>query len=95
VTRKFTTRVLDISICGVRLGASVLPLVGEEVEITLEPVQAFGAVVWSNDRECGICFEEELSLIQLEALRMKCGLPSICYLSAQERFALARAAIGR
>ena len=88
LARSYSANVIDVSCTGARFRGASLPTPGEEAEITIEPIQAFGKVVWSTPNECGVTFEDDLSLMQLEAMRMKCGLPCLARLPPEDRAAL-------
>lgn len=83
--------VVDISCSGVRIRGSKLPVKGSELEIAIDLVRAFGTVVWAANNECGVAFDGQISPMQLEALRLKCGLPCLAKLSPAERARLEKA----
>lgn len=66
--------VADVSSSGVRLRGSDLPRMGEELVVTMEKVQAFGTVAWSDQGECGIAFDPPLSREDEEMLQVKARL---------------------
>lgn len=71
--------VLDISATGVRLRGERLPPPGEAVDVAIETVRAFGTVVWAEDGQCGINFDEPLSASDVSLIRRRvstmAGLP--------------------
>ena len=64
----------DVSSTGARLRGAGLPKMGEELMLSIETVQAFGMVVWSENGECGIAFEVPLPRDDEETLRQKVSL---------------------
>ena len=50
----------DVSSTGARVRGSDLPVMGEELIVNIDRVQAFGTVVWSDSGECGIVFDPAL-----------------------------------
>jgi hypothetical protein len=86
----YAVNVIDISCIGARFSGPNLPPVGAEGEITIGPIRMFGTVVWSRADECGLMFEDDLSLMHLEALRMKAGMPCVAKLRPEDRAALER-----
>lgn len=85
LAKAYSATVIDISSTGARFRAASLPAAGTEGEIAIEPIRVFGRVQWSKANECGVTFEDQLSLMQLEALRMKCGMPSVARLRPEDR----------
>ena len=72
--------IADISATGIGLSGADLPPKGEELFVTVDRVQAFGTVIWSNEEECGIAFDVPLSPREEQALRQQTsvsrGLPA-------------------
>ena len=50
----------DVSSTGARVRGADLPIMGEDLTIKIDRVEAFGTVVWSDSGECGIVFEPPL-----------------------------------
>lgn len=79
VVRSDSALVVDVSTTGVRLRGRDLPVGTEAVEVTMEATRAFGSVMWSEDGECGIEFDEPLHPAEIAVLRQKvtilAGLP--------------------
>ena len=59
----------DISESGCRLEGMGLPEVGQDVLLKAVDVELFGRVVWKDDRERGVKFDELISATILEKLR--------------------------
>ena len=59
----------DVSSTGARFRASDLPEMGEELQMRIDRVQAFGTVVWSEHGECGVVFDAPLHPSEEGALR--------------------------
>jgi len=58
----------NVSSTGARFRASDLPQMGEELQIRIDRVQAFGTVVWSEHGECGVVFDAPLHPSEEESL---------------------------
>jgi len=59
----------DVSSTGARVRGTDLPDMGEELNVNIDRVQAFGTVVWSDSGECGIVFDPALDPSDEEYLR--------------------------
>ena len=59
----------DISESGCRLQGMGLPEVGQDVLLKAVDVELFGRVVWKDDRERGVKFDDLISPASLEMLR--------------------------
>ncbi len=59
---------LNISPTGALLGGRALPRAGTDLLLDFEGVEAFGTVVWVQDRLCGVHFDEPMSLGDLKRL---------------------------
>ena len=51
----------DVSSAGVRVRGADLPVMGDELVVNIDRIQAFGTVVWSDSGECGIVFDPALA----------------------------------
>src|SRR5918993_3297005 len=60
---------VDVSSTGARVRATDLPVMGDEVIVHIDRVEAFGSVVWSDSGECGIVFDPALGPDDEEYLR--------------------------
>ena len=69
ITQSGRATVVDLSATGVRLRGENLPKVQEVVELIIDGVRAFGAVMWSEYGECGIEFDPPLSPREMHSLR--------------------------
>ena len=88
LSRTRTAVVADLSSSGIRLKGDDLPSKGQLLEVKLDNVVAFGAVVWSTGSQCGIAFEPALASTDVEALRIRAGKSKLSSMSVQERQAL-------
>jgi PilZ domain len=79
--------IMNLSLSGARFSAPDLPAEGEKVAFRADTVQAFGTVVWSRGRECGVVFETPLAAGDVERLRRAADLPPLPGLSIQDRCA--------
>jgi hypothetical protein len=79
---------VDISESGASVQGSKLPEPGEEVELSVGALSAFGRVAWSRRSKCGIEFDERLTLLDLVRLRQRAVSPLAAKLSVDERLAL-------
>lgn len=59
----------DVSQSGCRLQGMGLPEVGQDVLLKAAEVELFGRIVWKDDRERGVRFDEPISDTDLENLR--------------------------
>lgn len=69
VSRSDRALVVDVSATGARLRGDHLPPCGESLELSIERARAFGTVMWSEGRECGIAFDEPMSAAEVLSLR--------------------------
>ena len=60
---------VDISTSGARLSGVPLPRIGTEVLLSVESVEAFGAIVWSEHGQCGIEFDDPIDAQAVRAIR--------------------------
>jgi hypothetical protein len=60
---------VDISTSGARLSGTPLPRIGTEVTVSVETVQAFGIIVWSEHGQCGVEFDHGLDAQAVRAIR--------------------------
>lgn len=60
---------LEVSQNGARIRGVVIPEVGKEVVLRCGGFDTFGTVTWADYRECGIQFDEPISLRDLVTLR--------------------------
>ena len=90
VTTTMTTNaaeLLNISATGALLRGSELPRTGKEVLVRFERVEAFGTVAWSQDRVCGVRFDQPMSSDELRSLRLNGGSFSRLDITPDERLA--------
>lgn len=59
----------NVSSTGARVRAQDLPKAGEDVVVSIDRVQAFGTVAWSESGECGIAFDPPLDPADASHLR--------------------------
>lgn len=59
----------NVSSTGARFRATDLPQMGEELQIRIDRIQAFGTVVWSEHGECGVVFDAPLHPGEEQTLR--------------------------
>lgn len=52
---------LDLSTSGARLRGHDFPSPGQEVILLIGRLEAFGAIVWRDEDQCGVHFESALS----------------------------------
>ncbi len=92
IVRTLTSRrcaaLFDISETGARLSGEDLPGEGEEVDLTIDTVKAFGTVAWSTGDECGIRFEERITLFDVARLQRNVGSGAERWLTVDQRLAL-------
>ena len=62
---------VDLSASGVRLTGAERPSCGDELEISVERVRAYGTVVWSENGQCGIEFDEPIDPQVVAAIRQQ------------------------
>jgi hypothetical protein len=86
--------VIDISCTGVRLRCSALPDIGEEVDLRIDALSAFGTVVWATADECGIDFDVPLPEFHVSGLKWRTGLAGSGKLTVDEQLALEQWACG-
>ena len=55
----------DLSLTGAKISGHTLPADGQDVSLKLGQLDAFGRVVWSKGRQCGVTFDEPLAEEQL------------------------------
>ena len=60
---------MEVSLTGARLMGSRLPGPGKDVMFKCAGLDLFGTVVWAEGRQCGLQFDEPISLQELVALR--------------------------
>lgn len=84
----------DLSCTGVRLRGPDLPRAGEEVELRLDPLSAFGSVAWSARERCGITFDIPLTEFDVVLVKRRAGLQPAAGLSPDEQIALEQWATG-
>ena len=87
LSETITAEILDVSSTGVRLKGSHLPAAGALVSLKLDKVDEFGTVVWCEETQCGIAFDEPLSSAQLSQLRREVNITSVIWRSVDERLA--------
>jgi hypothetical protein len=80
--------IVDLSCTGARLRGYGLPATGEDLELKIESVRVFGAVVWTSANQCGVRFDEPLMPFEVERLRQAGTAANLTHLSVQERLAL-------
>lgn len=80
---------LEVSVTGARLAGPRLPAHGKEVMFTCADIEMFGTVVWADEEQCGIKFDEPLSLRQLVTLRDQSEASQRGNLTLDERLAAA------
>jgi hypothetical protein len=80
---------LEVSVAGARLSGLRLPAHGKDVMLTCADIEMFGTVVWEDGEQCGIKFDEPLSLRQLVTLRSASAVSERRSLSLEERLAAA------
>jgi hypothetical protein len=88
LTRRSCVALVDISETGARLGAEDLPEQGEVVEVTVDGLRTYGTVAWSSDEECGIAFDQRLTLNEVTRLRKRAGFGTGRSLTVDQRVAL-------
>lgn len=59
----------DVSYSGCRLQGMNLPDVGRDVLLKVADVELFGEIVWKEDRERGVRFDQPISEMDLDDLR--------------------------
>ena len=69
VTRSHSALLVDVSSAGARLRAPALPEEGQDIQVSLGNVRAFGAVAWVQDDLFAISFDEPLPDADLASLR--------------------------
>ena len=80
---------LEVSVTGARLSGSRLPAHGKDVMFSCGGIEMFGTVVWEDGEQCGIKFDEPLSLRQLVMLRAASEESRHSSQSLEERLAAA------
>lgn len=80
--------VIDISVTGVRITGEGLPETGSLTEIKIDRLRAFGEVVWSAGRECGINFDVPLGQRDVLFLKSSAARAQQVGLTLDERTAL-------
>ncbi len=86
--RSRCVEILDLSCAGARFRGSDLPAKGEQLEMKVETVRAFGAVVWITRNQCGVEFDEPLMPFEVERLRSEGTAGNLTHLSLDERLAV-------
>ena len=76
---------LDVSRAGARLQGSRLPAVGKDVILRCAGIDTFGSVAWVSDDECGMHFDEPITLEELVRLRALSAAASRSPLSHDEQ----------
>lgn len=69
VTQSHSALLVDVSSTGARLRAPTLPEAGQDVQVSLSNVKAFGTVAWVQDDLFAIAFDEPLPEADLVSLR--------------------------
>lgn len=82
------TALIDISCAGARLSGRDLPPPGEDVQVRIETVRAFGTIVWSDEEQCGVAFDAPLAPFEVDRLRTDGTAATLTNLSIAERIAL-------
>jgi hypothetical protein len=80
---------LEVSVTGARLSGSRLPSHGKDVMLACAGIEMFGTVVWQDGEQCGIKFDEPLSLRELIALRSASEESQRASMTLEERLAAA------
>lgn len=60
---------VNVSSTGARVRGADLPVMGVDLVLNIDRVQAFGTVIWSDSGECGIGFDPPLDPSDEEYLR--------------------------
>ena len=84
----------DLSCTGIRLRGPRLPRCGEEVELDVEPLSAFGTVIWSAAGRCGIKFDIPLTAFDVVLVKRRTGFQTPSRLNGDERIGLEQWATG-
>ena len=66
-TRHVTAIMQDVSMMGARIMVDSPPWVGRDVVVRVDGQDAFGSVVWVDDREAGIAFDSPISMARVLA----------------------------
>ena len=69
ISGRNSVNLLDVSRTGARLTGDALPAVGKDVVLQCGAVDTFGTVIWNDDGQCGLHFDEPISGPELVALR--------------------------
>jgi len=80
--------IIDLSCTGVKVRGMSLPAKGEELDIRIETVRAFGTVAWSRGNQCGVAFDEPLMPFEVERLRSQATAGNLTHLNLDERRAV-------
>ena len=75
---------IDLSLTGAKLRGDDLPPEGQEVLLRLGSLEAFGAIVWSDDAQCGVSFDVPLTQNVLDWVARERGPSSLLDLSPDE-----------
>ena len=70
VSNSYAAVLVDISATGARVQFSNLPLVGDEMYLTVGRIKSFCTVRWKRDGECGVQFYEPL--LQDDVISVRC-----------------------
>jgi hypothetical protein len=95
VGRTRRAELLDISCTGIRVRGRELPAEGEDLQIKIESVRAFGTVMWVDGQQCGVAFECPLMPFEVDSLRRQASLPSFAGLAVEDRLAAEDWLVGR
>lgn len=71
VTDFHSATLVDVSSSGARLHCRVVPQMGDELVITVEGIRAFGRVIWCDEDQFGVAFENPLDAEQVDLLRQR------------------------
>ena len=95
VARTHRAALLDVSCTGVRVQGSDLPHEGEDLQIKIESVRAFGTVMWVEGQQCGLAFDSPLMPFEVDSLRRQANLPRLAGLAVEDRLAAEDWLVGR
>jgi hypothetical protein len=84
----YSAELVDISLTGAKLRGAHLPNLGEEFFVAIERLEVFASVVWSEQDECGIAFDEPISSFQLNGLQIEAKTAKLMRLTPAEKQAL-------
>jgi hypothetical protein len=74
VGKTYFATLMDLSATGAKLSGKSLPALGDELDLKIDRISAFGRVAWKRGGQCGIAFEVPVALADVAILRQKSTL---------------------